>query len=231
MSTPYRHEIKYRMNAMEAALTQQRAQSILRPDPHVDANGIYQIKSLYFDDYQDSCLEENVAGVDHRSKFRIRIYNDDPSFIHLEKKSKVNGMTRKESCKITREQCEILMEGRYPAEAYMDKGTESRLLREMQMRLLQPKVIVQYERAPYIYEPGNVRITFDRCLCSSGEIRGFLEPAQVMRPIFPMGESLLEVKWDELLPQILRRHLALDSLQWTGFSKYALCRQYNVWGS
>ena len=78
-----------------------RASMILQPDKHTNERGTYYIKSLYFDDYQDSCYWENEGGYNIRAKFRIRYYNDDTGCIRLEKKSKINGMTRKESCFIT----------------------------------------------------------------------------------------------------------------------------------
>ena len=49
--------------------------------------------------YNSSYLEmkQRKDGVNVREKFRIRYYNDDLSFIQLEKKSKVNGLCLKES--------------------------------------------------------------------------------------------------------------------------------------
>lgn len=230
MEKKYRHEYKYRLDAASAAVLEARVSLLLRPDFHAGTDGNYIIKSLYFDDFADSCYWEKENGVNERSKFRIRYYNNDTKYIRLEKKSKENGMTCKESCLITEEMCREFMSGSVPAvrEDMPDKLKE--LLTEMRLRGLIPKVIVIYERKPYICGIGNVRVTFDRKLAASNDIVHFLEETQVLRPVMQKGESLLEVKWDELLPDYIREHLSLESLQWTSFSKYSLCRKYDCYG-
>ena len=111
MEHPYRHEFKYLCSYGELAMLKVRLAGLLLPDPHAGKDGLYNIRSLYFDDYYDSCLRENEAGTDPREKFRIRYYNEDPSFIRLEKKSKVNGLCRKESAVLQREQVQALLDG------------------------------------------------------------------------------------------------------------------------
>lgn len=75
MEHPYRHEFKYLCSSAELAVLRVRLFGLMRPDPHVGTDGMYRIRSLYFDDCQDTCLRENEAGTDPREKFRIRIYN------------------------------------------------------------------------------------------------------------------------------------------------------------
>ena len=53
------------------------------------------MRSLYFDDARDSALREKLDGVGSRQKFRLRLYNSDPSLIKLEKKIKRNGLCSK----------------------------------------------------------------------------------------------------------------------------------------
>jgi hypothetical protein len=57
----------------------------------------------------DKNLKEKLYGVNNREKFRIRYYNDDPSFIKLEKKTKVNGLGTKLSAPLTKAECEKLL--------------------------------------------------------------------------------------------------------------------------
>ena len=68
-----------------------------------------------------------------------------------------------------------------------------------------PKVIVEYERTPYVYKNGNVRITFDRNITSSSQVDQFFNATAKKRPILPAGMQLLEVKYDEYLPEDLVR--------------------------
>lgn len=223
----YRHEYKYRIDACQEAILRIWAQGLLLPDPHVGKDGTYLVRSLYLDDLFDSCLEENLAGTDPRSKFRIRYYNDDPTRLTLEKKSKVRGMTRKESCPITASECEALLEGK-SLQPDPNDPVRCALLTELQIRDLRPKCIVTYERIPFIYPGGNVRVTFDRGIATSSDLEHFLNGDYVQRPILPPGETVLEVKWDEVLPRHIREGLNLEGLTWTAFSKYFFCRMIHL---
>lgn len=102
------------------------------------------------------------------------------------------------------------------------------LFSEVMLRGLMPKIIVTYEREPFTYPGGNVRITFDRCLSSSEEIPKFLSGHYAERPVFSCGQSLMEVKWDEVFPKHIKETLSIENLQWTAFSKYSMCRTYRL---
>ncbi len=224
----YRHEYKYLLDAPLEALIRLRAQALLRPDPHAGPNGSYRVRSVYFDTPEDLCLRENLEGADPRSKFRIRCYNRDASHPVLEKKSKRRGLCLKESCSLTPEECETLLAGRpVTVLPQMPPGKQA-LLTELLLRELRPICIVSYERIPFVYRGGNVRVTLDRKLTSSRDIGRFPDGDFLQRPVFAPGQSLLEVKWDEMLPPHLKENLQLDVLQWTAFSKYALCRMAHL---
>ena len=112
----YRHELKYFLNRADYELLSRRLRAAMEQDKYAKLNGgEYFIRSLYFDDSQDTCLRENVDGTDPRSKFRIRYYNNDPSVLRLEKKSKCRMMTRKESCKLSIAECRCFLAGEIPA--------------------------------------------------------------------------------------------------------------------
>ena len=224
----FRHEYKYQIDSQTEEILKIRAKGVLMPDNHAGSDGSYFIRSLYFDDRQDSCLRENISGTDPRSKFRIRYYNSDIDLLRLEKKSKIRGMTIKESCAITRKECSLLMAGVIPEITPDMLEQKKKLFSEMIMKSLIPKVIVSYERIPFVYAGGNVRVTFDRQLTSSVDIADFLDGNYKVRPVFAMGQSILEVKWDEVLPRHIKNTLKLDSLQWTAFSKYSMCRKYHL---
>lgn len=224
----YRHEFKYLCSSGELAVLKVRLKGLARPDPHAGETGVYNIRSLYFDDYYDSCLKENEAGTDPREKFRIRIYNHSAERISLELKKKIRGKTRKLSCLLTEEQCRTLMAGGIPK----PDGEEQKLLEQlcllMQTRLMAPKVIVEYERTPYICPLGNVRITMDESVSSSGRTDLFLEDQIPLRPVLGAGQQILEVKYDEYLPDAIYRTLQPGGLRQTAFSKYYLCRKFHL---
>ena len=133
----------------------------------------------------------------------------------------------KEACRITEEQCDQLMKRKPVTELSEGQELLRRFLLERRLLLLEPKVVVEYERTPYVYEAGNVRITFDRNI-SSAPSAGFLDGSGIRRSIMQQNMHVLEVKYDEVLP-----HAILDvvtggqQFSRTSFSKYALCREYN----
>ncbi len=220
----YRHEYKYLIPASEECILMVRAAGVLLRDVHAGPAGSYTIRSLYFDDDCDTCLHENMAGTDPRSKFRIRYYNNDTQMLRLEKKSKCRMMTLKESCEITQEECLCLMQGKTPEITPEMPQIKRKLISQMLLRGMKPKVIVTYERVPFVYPGGNVRVTFDRNITSSAQVHAFLSGDYAQRPILPVGKSVLEVKWDEVLPLHIKSALDMNRLQWAAFSKYQMCR-------
>ena len=226
----YRNETKYLVSETQLVLLENRIRNLIQPDRHAGADGTYQIRSLYFDDFENTYYRENEMGTDPREKFRIRIYNGDPGRISLELKKKQHSMTQKLSCLLTEEQCRELMAGRpLPADpSYPPVLQKMNLL--MKTRLLKPKVIVEYDRTPFVEKLGNTRVTFDRNIRSSNAVASFLEKRVPARPIMPAGKQILEVKYDEFLPDYLYRNLQLSHLRQTTFSKYYLCRRYSLSG-
>lgn len=82
----YRHEDKYKITFLEGIVLSNRLKALFRNDHHADENGIYTVKSLYFDTIDDQALQEKINGINEREKFRIRYYNHDLSAVFLEKK-------------------------------------------------------------------------------------------------------------------------------------------------
>lgn len=222
----YRHELKYICTAAQMALIQGRISHLIPLDSHVGESGMYSIRSLYFDDYYNRCYYENENGTDPREKFRIRIYNGSKEKISLELKKKERGKTLKLSCKLTEAQCRMLMRGEVLPDSKDYDPVLQKLLLLMKTTLMKPKVIVEYDRVPYVYKLGNVRITLDKNISSSSRIEDFLEKEIPKRPIMPAGWHVLEVKFDEFLPDYIKSALQLDSLRQTAFSKFYLCRKF-----
>ena len=224
----FRHEFKYLCTDTQLAILKTRLLNLMAKDSHVGPNGVYHIKSLYFDDYNDRCFWENEDGVAPREKYRIRIYENSSARISLECKRKENDKIHKTSCRLTMEQFEYLAYGKGSL-AIDSLPPLAQKLQVLRMTTgMVPKVIVEYERTPYIYKNGNVRITFDRNITSSSQVDQFFNATAKKRPILPAGMQLLEVKYDEYLPDPIYHALMLDNMQRTNFSKYYLCRKYSV---
>lgn len=227
--THYRHEFKYPLTHGQILMEEARIRPVMPKDPHA-SNGYYNIRSLYFDDYENSCYMDNENGVDNRDKYRIRIYDHNTDLIRLELKQKRRGKTAKHSCAISLAQCRMLMEGKIPP----DIGSGQQVLRKlaylMAVRLMRPAVIVDYDRVPYVYRPGdaNVRVTFDTNITSAGNTHSFLDERIPGRGVMPKGHALMEVKFDSFLPDEIHSLLQLEGLSASTFSKYYLCRKFMI---
>ena len=220
----YRHEWKHVINYADMLTLRFRLSAVMERDKHA-IGGAYQIRSLYFDTLSDKALQEKIDGVNIREKFRIRYYNGDTSFIVLEKKSKINGLCAKESCRITKEEAQKIVDGDVGWMTESGKPLCQELYSKMISQGLKPKTIVDYIREPFVFGPGNVRVTIDYNIRTGAFRTDFLNPETLT---LPAGNSpiILEVKWDEYLPDIIKAAVSIPGRRVSAFSKYAQCRIY-----
>lgn len=224
MAGDFRHEWKHVINYADLLTLRHRLGAVMERDPHT-IDGKYHIRSLYFDNPDDKALREKIDGVNIREKFRIRLYNWDTSLIKLEKKSKRNGLGTKYSANLTAEEAQKIVDGDLDWMMASDQTLIQELYCKMRYQRLEPKTIVDYTREPFIFRPGNVRVTLDYDIRTGQERTDFLDPEVVT---IPAGDApiLVEVKWDEFLPTIIRDAVTLPDRRVGSFSKYAQCRVY-----
>ena len=220
----YRNEWKHEINYADMLILRQRLSAVMQRDVHAK-DGTYEIRSLYFDNASDRALREKIDGVNVREKFRIRLYDGDTSVIHLEKKSKINGLCQKQSVSLTKEQAQAIVDGNYDWMMESQIPLVQELYCKMMSQGLRPKTIVDYIREPFVFGAGNVRVTLDYNIRTGIQCTDFLNPNCVM---VPAGDApiILEVKWDEYLPDIIRDIVQLGNRRVGAFSKYAACRIY-----
>lgn len=221
-----RHEWKHALNQADALEVRGRLRVLTQRDPHAGADGTYAIRSLYFDNPEDKALREKLDGVDRREKFRIRYYNGDTSLIHLEKKCKLNNLCGKQSAVLSRREAQAIAEGELDwMRAAQDRPLITELYAKMKTQGLRAKTIVDYTREPFVYAPGNVRVTLDYNLRTGLTGTDFLNDGCVTIPVLD-APVILEVKWDQYLPAVIRAAVQLGNRQAAAFSKYAACRIY-----
>jgi SPX domain protein involved in polyphosphate accumulation len=220
----YRHEAKIEIGYSDLLMLRQRLSIVMQRDKHA-IDGRYEIRSLYFDNARDKALREKIDGVNVREKFRIRFYNGDTSYIKLEKKSKINGLCHKSSAPLTRQQAEAIARGDYEWMCDSSQDLVRELYIKMKTQGLRPKTVVDYTREPFVYPPGNVRVTLDYNIRTGMSCTDFLENECVTVPI-ETENTILEVKWDEYLPDIIRDIVHVQNRHVAAFSKYAACRIY-----
>lgn len=221
----FRHEVKHEISNSDMLILRQRLRAVMSPDRYA-INGQYEIRSLYFDTPDDKALREKLNGVGIREKYRIRLYNHNPSVIHLERKFKQNGLGYKNVTALTETQVRAITSGdigwmaNSPDEVL--RGFYSRIRNEV----LSPKVIVDYTREPFVFAPGNVRVTLDYHIRTALRCTDFLNPDCITIPV-PESPCILEVKWDTFLPDVIRDAVQLGDRHATAYSKYAACRMYD----
>lgn len=220
----FRHEWKHEISYADMLSLRSRLSAIMQQDSHA-VNGKYKIRSLYFDNFRDKALLEKINGVNTREKFRVRFYNDDLSFILLEKKNKIHGLCSKEQAAITLEEARLIANKDIKSLSKSKKTLINELCYKMLTERLEPKTIVDYIREPFIYAPGNVRVTLDYDIRTGLTGTDFLTLDCVM---VPAGNApvILEVKWDEFLPAVIRDAVQVPGTHTSAFSKYAACRIY-----
>lgn len=223
----YRHELKYRITEAERLALRQRVSCVMQRDVHAGEDGMYAVRSIYFDNYRDRALREKIEGVQRREKFRIRWYNDDLSFITLEKKSKYNDLCRKEDAPLSRQELQRLLRGDIEWMLAHPSAPVQELYCKMRLQQLRPRVLVSYVREPYVFSPGNVRVTFDAQIRTSLFSRELLCPeTEGIRAEEETGGCVLEVKYDAFLPDVIAALLQAQTLRQQAFSKYGACRRF-----
>lgn len=224
MREDYRHEVKHEISYSDLLDIRRRMSAVARRDLHAK-DGKYHIRSLYFDNPEDKALREKLLGVAKREKYRIRCYDGDTGFIRLERKTKIGGLGTKDMAPLTAEQVMRIVKG--DTEWLIDE--ENELLRQFYAAVkngrLQPKTVVDYTREPFIYDPGNVRVTLDYDVRSGLKLTDMLD---FSAPTIPLKEApiILEVKWDHFLPEVIRQAVQLPVRE-QAYSKYAACRMYD----
>ena len=206
-------------------LLRQRLRAVMKPDKHCE-DGFYHIRSLYFDNIYDKALREKLDGIKVREKYRIRLYNNDPSLIRLERKFKNGNLGFKETAVLSVDEVKAIIAGNISVLANSKNEVVLNFYSKLKNDRLRPKVIVDYIREPYVFEAGNVRVTFD------SKIRTGLSSVDILNPNLPTvpianDPIILEVKWDNFLPDIIRDALTLGTIRSGAFSKYAACRMYD----
>ena len=221
----YRSEIKHVITAADRAAICANMRAVAKLDPHVGEHGFYKIRSLYFDSLTDKALREKMDGVNEREKFRIRYYDDNLNLIKLEKKVKRGGLGYKVTAPLTKEEAQKIVDGDLNWMATSGRGLVIELYSKMKSQGLRPRTIVDYERIPFVYGPGNVRVTIDYNIRTGLNCTDFLNPHCVT---IPAGDApiILEVKWDEYLPSIIRHAVQVKDRPCGAFSKYGACRTY-----
>lgn len=226
MEKGYRHEYKFLISRADAELLKLRLPHIMEPDPHAGETGRYTIRSLYFDDFEGTAYYDKVDGVNERAKYRIRFYDYDSSLLKLEKKEKLGNLTRKTAQTITKRDARALEFAHTDGCPDNPDGLTGELRIACVSKGLRPRVLVDYDRTPFICRDGNTRITLDENLRTRPYIPHLFASPRAMVPVLDPNQVILEVKFDDFLPGYLATALSDIPKVSMAISKFALCMNF-----
>ena len=218
----YRHELKYLISEREAELIRGRLMECADIDAHA-TDGSYLIRSLYFDDIWESAYITKQAGTLSRKKYRIRIYNYADDFISLECKTKQGSYIRKSSARIGKEELRKILDGNYDFLSSREEDVLKGFYIASVSEGLRPSVIVDYDRTPFVYGPGRVRITFDEHVRSGFMSFDLFDSTIPVFETFETGKLIMEVKYTEYLPDNIRDLIEPGAAVQLAASKFVLC--------
>ena len=223
----YRFEYKYFINIHVATLLRSRIVGIMHPDSHT--GGRYVVNNIYLDDQYDSFYYAKHMGQLQRNKYRIRYYNNDLSFIRLERKHKDGLLSYKESVQVSQAQLQMINNGDLSFVYDESEPLWQELGLIHSMRRLRPSASYAYKREAFVYDPGDVRFTFDSPPFNPDDGHIFkndhLSCSYGQEDYYPL---MLEVKYTRFLPEVIQRLLHGLPLAHRGISKYCIVRERGI---
>ncbi len=224
----FRHELKYYINEHDYLTLRRKIGVVLKQDNNSINQQGYLIRSLYFDNIHDHDLFHKNNGILRRKKFRIRIYNHSDKVIKLEKKSRQGEYILKTSAEITKDEYFKILDWDYEFLKEKEQPIYKEFYHYLNSEYMRPRVIVDYVREAYIGHISNVRITFDKELSVVTDSLDIFNPNHTTQEVLVHPQMILEVKYDEFLPDYIRKLLQLDAHNRSAISKYVLCRMKSI---
>lgn len=219
----YRKELKYVIAEDVYLQIQNMLKTVMEPDAHC-RNGQYTVRSQYYDSLTDGDLSDNLDGVMEKRKIRVRIYSTQDRTAKLEYKCKSGSDGLKCTLILTKEEALMMEQNQYDFLLARKEELALRLYTKMTEQVYFPKTIVEYDRTAYLYPVSDVRITFDRNLRGSINPIGMYENNPAYVPLLDAGKGVLEIKYNDFFPSVLKPMLGdIDSVA-QAYSKYAVSR-------
>jgi len=224
--TVHRNELKYYISNNECNILTRKLSHVLKADSHCTPGEGYFIRSLYFDSHDDECLYEKQSGSMFRQKYRIRIYDTKSSTAKFEIKNKHNNQIFKETVSISKDSAYRLIDGDYAEFLKYDNAILNKAFKVFTTRLYKPKVIIDYTRDAFMFDFFNIRVTLDKNLHSNNTDFDLFSDNLHVIPVILEGKQILEIKYEHILPEHIRRTLQVDAIERMAISKYTLGRRF-----
>ena len=189
----------------------------------------YFVRSLYFENNNYSNFNEKVDGVKLRHKYRIRTYSnklDKNTPIFLELKGRENLRTYKTRFFIEQNDLNLFFEKKNYfklKKTYSDNNLIEQFIFDCYRKNLSPKILVDYNRTPYINKSGlYFRLTFDNNIVSLSNSTLYSTSLNSGWRECLAGFTILEVKFESSVPAWFQRIVQSYQLQIRSISKFVI---------
>lgn len=224
MNVVMREEKKFLINLEEFCRKSHFLNDLMIQDSHNGTQG-YMIRSLYFDTIYDDDFFEKLEGTLTRRKIRLRCYEPNSSFAMLEIKQKQGAAQLKRSLRLTRDDAESLICGKYDVLLHYKDDFAKECYGLMHYKCYRPKTIVEYNRMAYIAKENKIRITFDNNITATESSYDLFSDKLLLNPVMDKFNIVLEVKFNGFLLDYIRSFINNINKSELSVSKYALARQ------
>lgn len=219
-----RKELKFYISYKEYVVLSNLLKKVLIPDKHNKNDNGYFIRSLYFDTLDNKEFEDKMAGIEHRSKYRIRIYDLKSHTAKFEAKRKFNEIAFKETVAISREDAIEIQKRNYEVMLKYNNKFLNKAYKEFKKSQYYPVVVIDYLREAYTYDLNNIRIVFDRFLKSSTLQLDLFSKDVFTTQRLNKNLVLMEIKYNGFIPDWLKKIIQIPSAERSAISKYCIGR-------
>ena len=223
MDEVLRQEKKYLISLDRYYYLSRQFSRVLIEDTHSSGDG-YLVRSLYFDDIDDTDYEEKVSGVEVRKKIRLRNYGLNSKSAKLELKQKQGQWQKKRSLTLDKGKALRLINCDYTALLECKSDFADECFGIMNMRCYRPKAIVSYTRKVFVAKENETRITFDHNIKGTESFFDIFSNNLSEIPVVDPYMVVLEVKYNNFLLSYIKDIIQTCNESERAVSKYCLGR-------
>lgn len=224
-----RKELKFVVDAAQRRLLTKELRARLVADAHGDEEGRYPIISVYYDNADRDIYYESLQGVRSRRKLRIRVYGDEASrasascFLEIKHRYGSRNVKRRVAMSIE----DAMAVGRAELPELELNRLEALVVDEARRMVvshgLKPTCVLRYDRQAFrgSEDEADLRVTFDDGVrARARDFQPVPDDQDFDVEILEPGESILEIKVDEVVPFWLAERLGQLGCTLQGNSKY-----------
>lgn len=218
MDTVQRRELKFILSRSDSCALQQEFRHLLYPDTYAGDKG-YQVRSLYFDSLNQTDYVDKVNGEEFRKKIRLRIYDLHQTDAKFEYKQKFGAYQNKTSLTVSKSDVQQYINGDYHSLLHYPEDFAKQLYSVLTLGAYLPSAVIAYQRRAYTFPVYNTRITFDSDIKRCESCYNLYSDTIPFYPVLS-EKVILEIKYNGVLIDAIRRILAKYYLVNTSFGKY-----------